>query len=567
MKRNTFISSVIVLVLFSTTLDAQKRAPASSAQAFLNSSNRWEFFDGNRIVCTISNYGPFADYMRTNSSGFFWPKGRQNTAIYSAGIWIAGIHRVSSEIRTAIQDYSSEYQPGPIKGLFHATVFDSTVLTDPSDVRYRVYKIKKGDNDSARDYREWPSDLGAPYVDINNNSRWDPGIDRPWNIGSQTLWSVYNDGNPQRHALTGNTVPMGLEVRATYYGFDHIDFLRDVMFLRWTIINKSDAHYDSTFFGLWHDADLGDANDDCVGVDTSKWISYVYNGDNEDTGINGYDDKPPAVGFVYLQTPVVSSSVHDSGLTWDGWRRALRNVEPYAFMPFFNSWNWNGDPWSPGGDIFIPKPLRVYRCLSGVSELTGEKIKDPLTQSITTFPFAGDPVDSLGWIQTITTTPRDMRGLYSVGPIILAPGDTQEVTAAIIVGQGSDRLKSITSLRLKTDLVKEFFNSNYTLYQTDDPPVSPPPVPQEFFALQNFPNPFNPITTIVYAVPNFDEQYPVSLKIFNVLGMEVASLVNEYQPGGEYNVEWNAGGLSSGIYFYRLSIAGSVASKKMLLMK
>jgi hypothetical protein len=566
MQRNTFILLFLAALLTSLAV-AQKRSANSSAQPFLNQTYRWEFFDGNRIVCTISNYGPYADNLRTGSSGFFWPKGTRKTAIFSAGIWIAGIHRGSGEIRTAIQDYSSEYQPGPINGLYNSTLFDSTVLSDPSDVRYRVYKIKKGDNDSVRDYREWPADLGAPFVDVNMNSRWDPEIDRPWNIGSQTLWSVYNDGDPKRHALTGRTSSMGLEVRATYFGFDHVEFLRDIMFLRWTIINKSDSHYDSTFFGLWHDADLGDANDDCVGVDTSKWISYVYNGDNEDAGTNGYGNKPPALGFVYLQTPIVSSSAQDSGLTRDGWRKGFRNIDPYAFMPMLNCWQCPFSP--PSGDFISPllPAILAYRSLTGKNLSNGQNIVDPFSNTITRFPFAGDPVDSVGWIQTITVQPNDVRGLYSVGPITLAPGDTQEVMAAIIVGQGSDRLKSITSLRLKTDLVREFFDSNYKVYQTEDPPVSPPPVPQEFFALQNYPNPFNPKTTIVYAVPHFDEQYPVSLKIFNVLGLEVARLVNEYQPGGQYSVEWNADGLPSGVYFYRLSIAGSVESKRMLLLK
>jgi hypothetical protein len=360
---------------------------------------------------------------------------------------------------------------------------------------------------------------------------------------------------------------MGLEVRATYFGFDHIDFLRDVMFLRWTIINKSDAHYDSTFFGLWHDADMGDANDDCVGVDTSKWISYVYNGNNNDGGFNGYGDKPPALGFVYLQTPVVSSSIEDSGLIWNGWRKGFRNIEPYAFMPGLNCWQCPFSP--PSGDFIRPLPpaILAYRSLTGKNLSNGQNIVDPFSNTITRFPFAGDPVDSVGWIQTMTVQPSDVRGLYSVGPITLAPGDTQEVTAAIIVGQGSDRLKSITALRLKTDLVREFFYHKYDQYFPDEPPIAPPPVPQNFFVSHNYPNLFNPNTTIRYSVPHFDHPYPVSLKIYTALGMEAAVLVSRYLPGGDYTAEWNATGFPSGVYFYRLTIAGSIASGKMILLR
>ncbi|MBU0475537.1 MAG: T9SS type A sorting domain-containing protein [Bacteroidetes bacterium] len=87
------------------------------------------------------------------------------------------------------------------------------------------------------------------------------------------------------------------------------------------------------------------------------------------------------------------------------------------------------------------------------------------------------------------------------------------------------------------------------------------------FALKNnYPNPFNPSTKIQYSIPKSTEQN-VLLKVYDMLGQEVATLVNETQKAGTYEVEFNASKLSSGIYIYTLKNAGLSASRKMLLIK
>jgi len=88
--------------------------------------------------------------------------------------------------------------------------------------------------------------------------------------------------------------------------------------------------------------------------------------------------------------------------------------------------------------------------------------------------------------------------------------------------------------------------------------------PKEFKLEQNYPNPFNPITRIQYRVSSTSN---VSLKVYDVLGNEVATLVNEEKPAGSYEVEFDAAQLSSGIYFYKLESAGFVQTKKMMLVK
>ena len=93
----------------------------------------------------------------------------------------------------------------------------------------------------------------------------------------------------------------------------------------------------------------------------------------------------------------------------------------------------------------------------------------------------------------------------------------------------------------------------------------------DFNLLQNYPNPFNPNTTIEFRIADFGF---VSLKVYDILGNEVASLVDEYRPAGKYTVEFNShSGLSgirelpSGVYIYQLNAGGFVKSKKMILLK
>jgi len=88
--------------------------------------------------------------------------------------------------------------------------------------------------------------------------------------------------------------------------------------------------------------------------------------------------------------------------------------------------------------------------------------------------------------------------------------------------------------------------------------------PSGYALLQNYPNPFNPITTIIYQLPN---QSHVILKVFDLLGREVATLVNGVEAAGYKSVTFNANGLSSGMYYYRLQVGKYIETKKLLLLR
>jgi hypothetical protein len=85
-----------------------------------------------------------------------------------------------------------------------------------------------------------------------------------------------------------------------------------------------------------------------------------------------------------------------------------------------------------------------------------------------------------------------------------------------------------------------------------------------FNLFQNYPNPFNPVTNIQYQIA---EKQLVTLKIYDVIGNEIAVLINEVKDAGTYNVEFNADRFSSGVYYYTLKAGSFISTKKMILLK
>ena len=89
-------------------------------------------------------------------------------------------------------------------------------------------------------------------------------------------------------------------------------------------------------------------------------------------------------------------------------------------------------------------------------------------------------------------------------------------------------------------------------------------IPLYFSLSQNYPNPFNPATNISYSL---EENSNVILKVFNILGQEIQTLVNKTQVAGDYEISWNSDDLPSGLYVYRLQAGQFVETRKMILLR
>jgi flagellar hook assembly protein FlgD len=98
--------------------------------------------------------------------------------------------------------------------------------------------------------------------------------------------------------------------------------------------------------------------------------------------------------------------------------------------------------------------------------------------------------------------------------------------------------------------------------------VSQPQVPDKFALSQNYPDPFNPSTTILYQLPQAGH---VTLRVYNILGQEVATLVDEIQDAGYKSIEWNGRTVASGTYFYRMIATSGettfLETRKMMIVK
>ncbi|MCX6149796.1 MAG: T9SS type A sorting domain-containing protein [Ignavibacteriales bacterium] len=518
-----------------------------------------DFIAINQIMMFVGNNGMGSHDPRSDGAGLYWPGGKYATigAVFQDGLIWGG--KVNGVINVNGSTYRSGLQPGKI---LSCGLPDTT--TKPI---YNIWKIRRDWESlpprSERaafeyNYDNWPGELGAPYEDIDHDGQYTKEIDKPKYEGDETLWFVANDLDSAITQYTYGSEPIGLEVQVTTYGYNRTDDLADVVFKKYKIINKSTTTVEDMYFGYWSDTDLGDGSDDYVGCDSILNLGYAYNSSNND---QAYGAAPPALGYFLLQGPTCPSKLSDSAYFDGRWVKEKKNLTMSAYAAIFKTWLYALDP-----PIGYNGSLGFYYYLKG-SRYSYQAPElpyiDPYTGDTTKFPLSGDPVFNTGWYEGNGWPggpfAGDRRHMISSGPFNFAPGDTQEVVYAIIIGRGTDNINSVKVLKDKTKAVKNF----YYLGILDDVAKSNF-LPKEFKLYQNFPNPFNPTTTIKYSIP---ERSRVELKIFDVLGKEVATLVNEEKSIGNYEVHFDGSNLSSGVYIYRLKAGNFFNTKKIVLIK
>jgi hypothetical protein len=439
------------LLLSSSDLQAEKR-PGQNQPGLskVNSRGDYIMFDVNRISTPIRNNGSFNRNPLTGNAGFEWPKGTGNTANYASGLWLGG--KRGGIIRVAVAEYAYEFDAGPI-----------AAGVNPLDPQWRMYRIRRGDNrDNSADYRNWPWQDGAPVLKAADGSdSLDAGGNRiPQLIGDMTTWCVFNDNNQELHTNM-NTLPLGIEVHLTAFGFNRSDALGDNIFFKWKFINKSGETIDSTYVTVWTDIDMGDSGDDLDGCDTTLGLGYTYN-----DGIDGvYQSQTPATGFDFLQGPLVPGAPTDTARFPDG--RIFPGKKLLKMTSFIK---YNNDA-SPLGNPNTGQ--EVFNYMKGVDR-NGAVILDHTGQP-TVFMYAGDPVAGTGWVEA-PGSGGDRRFMMSAGPFTMAPNDTQEIVAANLIAVGASYLGSITALKNADATIQTAYDLNFEL-------AAPPPPPRVEAAL------------------------------------------------------------------------------------
>jgi len=531
------------------------------------------FLNINSISTVIKNTGVLDIDQQESNSGLVFPKGSGKTAVFQSGFLWGG--KVSGETRVGGSAYREGLQPGKILG---PGIAESRNLP-----KNRIYRVRPDERPGAEvnadlssemadeglseadirtqyetDWMEWPAGDGAPFTDVDQNNMYDPAVDIPGVPGAgQTVWYVANDLDSNLTVFLYGSRSLGMEVQVTIWAYAGDGALAQSFFRKYLFINKSNTPFDSMFVSAWSDPDVGVSTNDFAGCDTSLGLGYCYNANDTDAT---YDPlPPPAVGFAFLRGPLVDSP-GDTGVAQGRRIPGKKNLGMTAFYYFTR------------GDAVVTDPtqgsydgtLQFYNFFQGRVGRTGVLFTDPMSFQATPFALAGDPVSSQGWVDGELVPAGDRRIGLASGPFSMAAGDTQEVVVAEIMAgatPGLDRLSAVTVLRMFTLELGEFFDTTFVITDVRDGSGE---MPGAFTIRQNYPNPFNPRTVISYDVPRSS---PVRLAVYNLLGEEVALLVDEVQGPGMKTLEWDADGMPGGVYFYRLTAGSFTGTGKMLLIR
>jgi hypothetical protein len=144
-----------------------------------------------------------------------------------------------------------------------------------------------------------------------------------------------------------------------------------------------------------------------------------------------------------------------------------------------------------------------------------------------------------------------------------ATGLPRSFVASDFDQDGKTDIAIVSSVAQGVDSLFVLYNLGGGTVGVDEPEIQEE-IPISFSLAQNFPNPFNPTTTIQFSLPKSGD---VTLKIYNLLGEEVKTLVDEYKEIGNHSVQFNANNFASGMYLYRLQAGSFVETKKMILIR
>ena len=137
-------------------------------------------------------------------------------------------------------------------------------------------------------------------------------------------------------------------------------------------------------------------------------------------------------------------------------------------------------------------------------------------------------------------------------------GETQRYSMALMFALNIEEVFNIKRT------IQKIYNNNYQIDSTTSIVDKHLSVSSNYLLYQNYPNPFNPITKIKYSLPLSDN---VQIKVYDILGREIKTLLNEYKQAGTYDIEFDANNLISGVYFYSIQAGNYTATKKLILIK
>jgi hypothetical protein len=352
----------------------------------------------------------------------------------------------------------------------------------------------------------WHPVIGWPVKDSSGN---------PIFISDQDSYCIYSDS-------TNSVSLLDLFIHQTGYVFAN-DSTKDIIFFKYEVINNTQTEYDSLYFSLYCDIDIGDVSggvpeyaDDRIGYDKENHFLYFFD--------DGYtpewsDSTTGYFGIVFLETPLTTNL--QSGITDFHYNLYDDDVDVDTIQ--FG---------------ILSSSEGLYNSIIGYKYFHPGNTGDIHFDDTSTVPLSG----------------LDIVGNISSGPYSLSTNQGLVFYTAIIGGDDFNDIHQ--NMYTSRNVIKAILTEVDEKFEHN--------IPVGFALSQNYPNPFNPSTSIQYAV--ISRQF-VSLKVYDILGNEIATLVNEEKPSGIYEVEFSASSLTSGVYFYQLRADNFIETKKMILIK
>jgi hypothetical protein len=528
----------------------------------------------NRYNLTFDNRGVIADEPP------HYGKFDNSLVLYSGGFLLSGLENgnlFTNAVFSASRIY--DFYPGIVGG-------------SKEDPKNQIYIIRKDDppfSDSWRLYK-YATLLNAPFydgdfdglynpIDKNNNGIWDENEDAPEMLGDVTTWCVFNDAVPlSLRRFTSN--PLGIEIQQSIFSFDRNELNQSdqKFYIRYRITNRGTVRevLDSVLFSFFADVDVGfNPNNDYLATDTTLNLVYSYSGSETDFGSN-----PPASGVAILQGPPVFIpgktfiDINSDGIFQN-------NIDVAIDTAIFKNGSGIAAKKIPGAknsDIIssfaftqnyigtIPKPRynqlgldNLGRYINVCTDAIGTVFGNYNCSDINPiFHYSGNPVIPDGWVMT---KPIDVRLLLTTGFFQLKKDEPVDIWGVYVASRGVDSLDSITELKKNVQSAKKFYDKFPV-----NPDRNPPPIilPTEYKLYQNYPNPFNSGTRIKFEIPATEH---IKLKLYDITGSEVATLLNEIRPAGSYEVVLSSKNLSSGVYFYQIVAGSFISTKKCVVLK
>ena len=548
-----------------------------------------EILDANNIAARVDIFSLFSTY--NGSPGFEAPAGSGSYSIFSSNLWVAG--KVNNTVFSSIKRYGwaqDDFGTFTNDGSNTGPVSDSSAQYVEFNPKWdKVWKVKQYEIDyhlanwNSANYNPppvfltWPAHgdttIGeayylAPFVDNDNDGHYNPYAgDYPVIKGDQAIYFIYNDGGS-----TQSLNPMRSEIHGMAYAFQCQDSaLQNTIFVDYRIINRSNNTYDSTYFGMWTDGDLGDPYDDYIQCDVNRSLNYFYNGDDFDDDYSsrtGYGSHPAAQAIMTLKGAKLDNDGQDNAIgigtnetiNGTGFGDGITDNEHWG-TEFF-SYPYNNLVNSPNTD------LSYYSKMSGTDIQgnpwafdflnTGTPIpfKFLFPGSSDTYSYSTNGTSVPGWTESsVGNSPGDRNSVSSTGPVTFAPGDEIELTYAFVFGRNyvcTGAQAGVTNMLKRADSIRSYYDQG--MLSACGFPVSVKEAIDAKSSLEIYPNPTNNLINI-----RQEKASSITIQVLDITGK---ILITTFSTNQLTTIDLSE--FTNGIYLVKVTSGNSITVEKII---